>query len=305
MNFTKFRTKPYNYLLAVFVVVVLAAVGIALPGRQAVQSIELEQPVQQVQQEAQSEPVNNATAVKSHTIVEGETLGAIAEKYGIDVDTIIGANPDVDETNLHPGDKLVILPQKGVLYTTDMGDTLWSIANTYGIDVAAIMRANNKTSEDLTVGEKLFLPGAKPAKKTETMVARAEYPVSRDAASVSRFYWPAHGELSSRFGYRWGRLHAGIDIANDIGTPVSAAMSGRVTYAGWESGYGYTIVIEHSRGYETLYGHLSGFAVGTGQYVRAGQVIAYMGNTGNSTGPHVHFEVHKNGGLIDPLTVLP
>lgn len=304
MHLTEFRTRPYRYLLTAAVVVMLAAAGMTLPGRQNTPPVELEQPLEQ---DTQSEAAQdtNTNAVKSHTIAEGETLGSIAEQYGIDVDTLVGANPGVDETNLQPGDKLVILPQKGVLYTTDAGDTLWSIANAFGVDMAVIMQANNRASEDLTVGEKLFLPGAKPAKKTEAMVARAEYPVSRNAASISRFYWPARGELSSPFGYRWGRLHAGIDIANDIGTPVSAAMPGRITYAGWESGYGYTIVIEHSRGYETLYGHLSGFAVGTGQYVRAGQVIGYMGNTGNSTGPHVHFEVHKNGNLIDPLTVLP
>lgn len=304
MTVTKFCIHNFRYVSAAVAVIALVAVTAALPGRQAAQSIEPpEEPP--VQQEVQAEPVKHDAGVKSHTIAEGEILGTIAEKYGIDVDTIIGANPEVDEANLHPGDQLVILPQKGVLYTAGLNDTLWDIAQIYGIDVAAIMQINNKTSEDLAIGEKLFLPGAKPVKKTETMVARADYPVSRDAFSASRFFWPARGEISSPFGYRWGRLHAGIDIANDSGTPVSAAMSGRVTYAGWESGYGYTVVIEHSRGYETLYGHLSGFAVSVGQYVRGGQIIAYMGNTGNSTGPHLHFEVHKNGSLMNPLTVLP
>ena len=116
---------------------------------------------------------------------------------------------------------------------------------------------------------------------------------------------PTVGELSSGFGYRWGRLHSGIDLANDIGTKVRASKAGRVSYAGWYSGYGNTVVIEHDQGYTTLYGHLNESIVRNGQYVQGGQVIAYMGSTGDSTGPHLHFEVQKNGVPINPYSVLP
>lgn len=298
MNLTKFKSKPLLLLAALIVLGVTMAAITPLP-QQSQLIAQNEQPAQ----ENSAAKSGDATAAKSHTVSEGETLEAIAAKYNIDVDTILGANPDVDENSLQIGEQLTILPQKGVVYTADMGDTLWSIANAYGIEVAKILTANSKDSESLSIGEKLFIPGAKPQPKAETVVARADYQVSRSAPA--RFSWPASGALSSSFGYRWGRLHAGIDIADDVGTPVRAAMSGRVVSAGWQSGYGYTMVIEHSRGYETLYGHLSEFAVGSGQYVRAGQTVAYMGNTGYSTGPHLHFEVHKDGRVVDPISVLP
>lgn len=299
MNFAKIGRRPGLLLTALIVFAVIAAAVTPVPKTgQSLPTDDVQQPVAST---SSTQPQENS--VKIHVVAEGDTLGTIADKYNIDVDTILGANPNINENNLQIGDQLTILPQKGVIHTADIGDSLWTIANTYGVEIAAIMSANNKESDSLTIGEKLFIPGGKPQPRGETVVARAEYQVSR--SSPARFTWPANGSLSSPFGYRWGRLHAGIDIANDIGTPVRAALPGRVISAGWQSGYGYTIVIEHSNGYETLYGHLSSFAVGSGQYVRAGQTVAYMGNTGYSTGPHLHFEVHKNGKVIDPMGVLP
>lgn len=240
--------------------------------------------------------------VRTHTVAEGETLSTIAEKYQLQTDTVMAANPTVDETALQPGATLKIPPRDGVYYTTVDGDTLSQLASAFGIEASAIIAANQKNSEELQIGEDLFLPGAKAPLK-ETIVARAETPVSR--SSVQRFSWPARGELSSPFGRRWGRMHAGMDIANDVGTSVRAALSGRVSYVGWYSGYGRTVIVEHENGYTTLYGHLNEFNVEAGQYVRNGQVIAYMGNTGYSTGPHLHFEVHRQGEAIDPMQVLP
>jgi murein DD-endopeptidase MepM/ murein hydrolase activator NlpD len=239
---------------------------------------------------------------KMHTVKEGETLSTIAEQYNIDVDTLQGANPNL-ETDIHPGDQLVILPQKGLLHTAGSGDTLWGIANTYQVEVAAILAANSKTTEDVSIGEILFIPGGKKPKEAERLSARAETPVSR--GSSSRFTWPTEGELTSGFAQRWGRHHDGIDLANDIGTPVRAAREGRVSYSGWSSGYGRVVMIEHDQGYTTVYGHLNESYVTEGQYVKAGQSIAAMGNTGNSTGPHLHFEVRKNGTPINPYNVLP
>jgi murein DD-endopeptidase MepM/ murein hydrolase activator NlpD len=237
-----------------------------------------------------------------HTVKEGETLSTIADQYHIDVDTLQGANPNLSD-DIHPGDQLIILPQKGLLHTASSGDTLWGIANTYQVEVAAILAANGKTGEDLSLGEALFIPGGKKPKETERLLARAESPVSR--GSSSRFTWPTEGELTSGFAQRWGRHHDGIDLANDIGTPVRAARAGRVSYSGWSSGYGHVVMIEHDQGYTTVYGHLNESYVTEGQYVKAGQSIAAMGNTGNSTGPHLHFEVRKNGTPINPYNVLP
>lgn len=237
-----------------------------------------------------------------HTVKEGETLSDIAEQYKIDVETLEGANADL-KTEIHPGDQLVILPQKGVLHTIGTGDTLWWIANNYHVEIAAILQANGKSDEDLSIGESLFIPGGKKPKEEERLLARADTSVSR--GSGNRFSWPTEGELTSPFAQRWGRHHDGIDLANDIGTPVRASRSGRVSYSGWSSGYGRVVMIEHDQGYTTVYGHLSESFVAEGQYVKTGQSIAAMGNSGYSTGPHLHFEVRKNGTPINPYNVLP
>ena len=119
--------------------------------------------------------------------------------------------------------------------------------------------------------------------------------------------WPAGGEVSSPYGLRWGGsdFHPGIDIANDYGTPIIAAASGTVTAAGWNSGgYGNMVDINHGNGIMTRYGHAMQVVVSTGQQVKRGQLIAYMGSTGFSTGPHVHYEVHVNGNRVNPISYL-
>lgn len=119
--------------------------------------------------------------------------------------------------------------------------------------------------------------------------------------------WPASGDVSSPYGLRWGGsdFHPGIDIANDYGTPIIAAASGTVTAAGWNSGgYGNMVDIDHGNGIWTRYGHAEAVAVSVGETVQKGQIIAYMGSTGFSTGPHVHYEVHVNGELVNPILYL-
>ena len=116
--------------------------------------------------------------------------------------------------------------------------------------------------------------------------------------------WPVSGPVTSGFGMRWGRMHEGIDIAVGMGTAVRAAAAGTVIYAGWMSGYGNLVVVDHGNGLSTAYAHNSSLAVGVGQSVSAGELVSYSGNTGNSTGPHVHFEVRVNGSAVDPLGYL-
>jgi murein DD-endopeptidase MepM/ murein hydrolase activator NlpD len=119
------------------------------------------------------------------------------------------------------------------------------------------------------------------------------------------YAWPAEGVLTSGYGWRWGRMHEGIDIAAPIGTPVLAAAAGVVTGAGWHEGYGNLIKLEHLDGSVTLYGHNNRILVTHGQQVKQGEQIAEMGNTGRSTGSHVHFEIHlRNEQVVDPLTLL-
>ncbi len=129
-------------------------------------------------------------------------------------------------------------------------------------------------------------------------------PTTPVASSGSGFVWPVNGVLSSGFGWRWGRMHEGIDIAAPSGSPVVAAAAGTVIYAGWMGGYGNLVLIDHGGGLATAYGHNAGFAVAGGQSVSQGQVISYCGSTGHSTGPHVHFEVRINGAPVDPLGYL-
>jgi murein DD-endopeptidase MepM/ murein hydrolase activator NlpD len=122
--------------------------------------------------------------------------------------------------------------------------------------------------------------------------------------SSSGMVWPVSASITSPFGWRWGRMHEGIDLGAAYGSPIRAAASGTVIYCGWEGGYGNLTVIDHGGGVATAYGHQSSIAVSCGQSVSQGQVIGYVGSTGHSTGPHLHFEVRVNGNPVDPLGYL-
>ncbi len=280
-------------LMQVLVAFALAA-AVALFGHLAMPAAKEVKPPATAEAPAVREAATTAAgpAVRVHTVAAGESLSAIAARYAIDVDTLLGANPEADEL-IHPGDELVVLPQKGVLHVAAAGDTLWALSRAYGVSVAAIQAANGREGDALAVGERLFIPGGRP---------RGEA-VSR--AYGQRFVWPAAGEVTSLFGYRWGRHHAGLDIAAEAGAPVRAARAGRVAFAGWYGGYGYAVLIEHGQGYATLYAHLDDYVVERGEYVAAGQRIGCVGDTGYSFGPHLHFEVRVNGQAANPLQYLP
>jgi murein DD-endopeptidase MepM/ murein hydrolase activator NlpD len=132
--------------------------------------------------------------------------------------------------------------------------------------------------------------------------AQATAPTS--VPSSSGLIWPVAGPVTSPFGMRWGRMHEGIDIGAAYGTPIHAAASGTIIYAGWLGGYGNLVVIDHGGGLATAYGHQSAIAVGSGQQVTQGQTIGYVGCTGHCFGPHLHFEVRVNGAAVDPLGYL-
>jgi murein DD-endopeptidase MepM/ murein hydrolase activator NlpD len=147
-------------------------------------------------------------------------------------------------------------------------------------------------------------------KQSATLAAtiRASQPVATEVvvpvSGGGLLAWPVSGPVTSGFGMRWGRLHEGIDIAVPSGSPVGASAAGTVIYAAWLGGYGNLVVVDHGGGLATAYAHNSSYAVGVGQTVETGTVIAYSGNTGNSSGPHVHFEVRVNGTAVDPLGYL-
>jgi len=127
---------------------------------------------------------------------------------------------------------------------------------------------------------------------------------STGAPSAAGLIWPINGPVTSGFGMRWGRMHEGIDIAAAIGTPVHAAADGTVIYASWMTGYGNLVVVDHGNGLATAYAHASALVVRVGQAVSQGQTVSLVGSTGNSTGPHLHFEVRVNGVAVDPLLYL-
>jgi murein DD-endopeptidase MepM/ murein hydrolase activator NlpD len=131
--------------------------------------------------------------------------------------------------------------------------------------------------------------------------SRSAGPIKRGSGNL---IWPANGPVSSPFGMRWGRLHAGIDVPLSVGTPLRAADSGRVIIAAFTGGYGNYTCVQHSGSLSTCYAHQSSIGVSVGSSVSQGQVIGQSGNTGNSTGPHLHFEVRVNGSPVDPMGYL-
>lgn len=230
--------------------------------------------------------------IQEHEVKKGENLFLIAKKYNIDVDTLLGANDITNMNKIKPGMKLKILPVKGQLYKIGPGESLWEIARRFNVNLNKIIEANNiKNPEHIKLGKLLILPGAKP---------KFGY---RDRLK-QRFISPVNTRITSYFGQRWDKMHEGIDYAASLSTNVKAAKAGRVIYSGWAKGYGKTVIIKHRRGIKTLYAHNSKLLVHKGEKVYRGTVIAKSGNTGRSTGPHLHFEVQINGKPVNPLNYL-
>jgi len=227
-----------------------------------------------------------------HRVESGDNLWEIASKYNIDIDTLIGANDITNINTIQIGDKIKILPVKGILYKVNPGESLWTIARQFSISIDAIVEANALINPDLVKpGMLLVLPDAKPEVGYKDRISK-------------NFISPIKGRISSFYGPRWGKMHEGIDWAVNTGTKVRAARSGKVVYSEWSSGYGYTVVIEHQKGVRTLYAHNSKLLVHGGQWVERGQVISLSGNTGRSTGPHLHFEIQINGKPVNPLNYI-
>ena len=166
--------------------------------------------------------------------------------------------------------------------------------------------ASIRSDRDSTLAEidALEQQSAALAERIRQAQQRASAPAVVAPSGSGVLGWPVSGPVTSGFGSRWGRMHEGIDIGVGEGTPVRAAAAGTVIYAGWMSGYGNLVVVDHGNGLSTAYAHNSSLAVSVGQSVAAGELVSYSGNTGNSTGPHVHFEVRVNGSAVDPLGYL-
>lgn len=227
-----------------------------------------------------------------YTVQKGDTLSAIAKKYGSTVAALVGSNNLGNPNLIFPGQQLQIPSGDGVSYTIRAGDTLWGVAQRQGVSLAALTEANpGLNPRCLTVGSIIQLPGP------ERVLA------SRQASGIA-LAWPVSGRISSSFGWRNGRMHQGLDIAVPAGRTIMASAPGQVVEAGWYGGYGQRVIIDHGRSIRTLYAHCSTLLVKPGEQVQAGQAIARVGTTGNSTGPHLHFEVHVGVRPYDPLSFL-
>lgn len=228
--------------------------------------------------------------INEHRVRGGETLQKIAKKYGVSVETIRGTNNLTTDSVLHAGIVLKIPNKDGILLKMQRGGELVSIARRYRVSLKKIIEENNIKNPDFVASNTvLFIPDAKPLNV------------------FSGFLWPA-GARYITCGYGWRRnpfdpghteFHPGLDIRSNF-QYVRASKYGKVTYTGWLGGYGKTVVIAHPGGYKTLYGHLSRIIVRNGQYVKQGQYIAASGNTGRSTGAHLHFEIIRRGRNINP-----
>ncbi len=228
-----------------------------------------------------------------HKVQPGETLWDISRMYGIDLDTLVGANLDITNIEkLKVGQELRILNSKGLIHRVTQYETLSDISRIYGISTKTIMNFNDLKSSRLHVGDTLIIPGVSPSK------------LEFRSGFSNEFIWPLRGPLSSPFGIRWGKQHNGIDLAANRNTPVKAAKSGKVIFSGEASGYGKVVYIKHDDNTETRYAHNDKLLVKTGDFVYQGEVISRSGNTGTSTGPHLHFEIRLKGKPVNPLKYL-
>jgi murein DD-endopeptidase MepM/ murein hydrolase activator NlpD len=217
---------------------------------------------------------------------------------------------------LQVGITLTILPTNGVLHTVDVSDTLESIAEYYGVDPQAIIAYTDNHLANWPhrpiPGTKLMVPGGeKPldiwsyqpnSVQGQVSAAGEFYQGAVPVLGTYSFIWPTSYTRITQY-YWWA--HRGLDIGAPTGAPVYASDSGTVVFSGWNTwGYGNLIVINHGNGFETYYAHLSSIYVGNGQYVYQGMQIGEVGNTGNSSGSHLHFEIRFGPNLHDPLTYL-
>ena len=243
----------------------------------------------------------------THTVEAGDTLYGVAEKYNVSVETLMFANgleqnPDL----LRLGQELIVLPVNGIYHTVKAGDTAESVAKQYKSkpeDIISFPLNNlNPKNPALNVGTKIVVPGGtKPYVPRQVEVFAGPAPSGAGRGS-GKLIWPSSGSVTQ--GYR--AYHRAIDIASYNGNPVKAADSGYVSAAGWSNqGYGYYVVLDHGNGVQSLYAHLSRFFVNAGDSVRQGTVIGNVGSTGNSTGPHLHFEVIRGGAQQNPFNYLP
>ncbi|MFA7208015.1 MAG: peptidoglycan DD-metalloendopeptidase family protein [Synergistaceae bacterium] len=250
-------------------------------------------------------------SVTAYIVEEGDTLWSIAERFDLGADTIIGSNSPEKINSLLPGTVLRIPDREGIFVKVSEGESVERLSSLYGTKRDQIYAANGiDIGSPLSSVREVFLPGANYASVIQTESGMIKIASGREYLLRNTLMWPVRGRVSSLFGWRSrsyasaGSFHSGLDIMAPYGRAIVSAMDGVVVYSGWMGGYGKTVVIDHTDGITTLYGHCSDLAVQKGDQVYSGQLISYVGSTGRSTGNHLHFEVRKNSFPVDPLSAL-
>jgi murein DD-endopeptidase MepM/ murein hydrolase activator NlpD len=233
-----------------------------------------------------------------YQVKKGDTISGIALDFNVTVDTIFSANQIQSAKSIQPGQFLKIPNQSGIIYHAKAGETVEEIAERFSISLDRLVETNELLSKEISYSAKLFLPDA-----------RLPNAIVREI-SGELFAWPVRGVITSWYSWRRdpfsGRnsFHSGIDIGVPMRTPVLAAMEGTVEDTGYSPIMGKYVVMRHAGGWKTLYAHMDSVAVSYGKYLQRGGRLGLSGNTGYSTGPHVHFTVYKNGKTVNPANVL-
>lgn len=251
------------------------------------------------------ESVVTRTETIEYIVESGDSVSTIAQKFNISTNTILWVNNLSSYSLIKPGQKLKILPTTGINHKVASGENLSAIAKKYQAEVDDIIEFNKLVSlSDIQIGQNLIIPaGIKPVTyvpKPQPTITSIFTPPSA-SVSGSQLQWPIDSHYITQY-YGW--RHSGLDIAGDSGIAIYAAENGKVERAGWTSGYGYNIIINHGNGLKTLYAHCSKMYVSVGQSVARGETIAGVGSTGWSTGPHLHFEVRVSSSRVNPLSYI-
>ena len=266
--------------------------------------------------------IKGTNEMRTHKIESGESFWSISKRYNMALEDLQKANPEVNPEKVKIGQVINLIVPKPLIsvktvqtikaiekaefdqkveFSNSMykDETGIKVKGQYGEKevTADVVKVNGIETGRTVLSEKII-----KEPKTQILVKGTKNPPPKKGTGT--FSYPARGSISSRYGVRWGRAHTGIDIAAAYGSSVRASDGGVVIWVGYEGGYGKLIKIDHGANYVSYYGHLSKYNVKVGQKVYKGEKIGEVGNTGNSTGPHLHFEIRKNGAVTNPLNYL-
>jgi murein DD-endopeptidase MepM/ murein hydrolase activator NlpD len=270
--------------------------------------------------------------VITYTVQTGDSVFGIADRFALKPETILWGNYSVLADNPHrlqPGQILTILPTDGTYHKWSAGENLRKVAEFYNVDPGEIIEwpgnpfdiyATNIESPDLQAGTMLIVPGGQremidygPPRipRDNPAVARTYGPghcgeLMDGAIGVGSFIWPTLDQRLTGYDYSPATNHWGIDIDGDLGNAVWSVDNGVIVYSGWSyNGYGNLVVVDHGNGWQSLYAHLNDISVGCGESVYQGTVLGSLGTTGNSSGPHLHFELIFGSSKVNPWDFLP